>query len=187
MIRSERVALRARYETDVPVLHHGLYDDVATRVRADSRPWRPLPATATASPYGPESASADTACFSVVALGEDAALAGEAVLWGIDLHNRCAHIGLALLPEYRSRALGTEVTNLLCYYAFAIRGLHRLQAETLAANPAMIRAAAKAGFTQEGIRRQAVWTDGQFMDEIILGLLSADWRPSNFVRTGNAP
>lgn len=37
-LRGEVAGLRARLESDVPVLHAGLYDDVATRSRADSRP-----------------------------------------------------------------------------------------------------------------------------------------------------
>jgi RimJ/RimL family protein N-acetyltransferase len=179
MLRGQQVALRARYESDVPVLHQALYDDVATRVRADSRPWRPLAPTATASPYRPDSSFQDADCFSVVAASDDERLAGEAVVWGIDLHNRSAHLGLSLLPEYRGRGFGTEVTSLLCYYGFSIRGLHRLQVDTLADNQAMISAATRVGFTQEGVRRQAVWVDGHFMDEVVLGLLSDNWRPSS--------
>jgi len=32
------------------VLHAELYEDIATRMRADSRPWRPIPAGSAASP-----------------------------------------------------------------------------------------------------------------------------------------
>ena len=50
----------------------------------------------------------DAACFSVVQLADDE-LAGEALLWGIDLHNRSAHIGISLRPAFRGRGLGTDV------------------------------------------------------------------------------
>jgi hypothetical protein len=46
MLRGELAGLRARDESDVPVLHAELHDDVGTWVRADSRPWRPIPASA---------------------------------------------------------------------------------------------------------------------------------------------
>jgi len=51
MLRGTKVGLRARHETDVPILQAELYDDVATRVRADSRPWRPISPNPEASPY----------------------------------------------------------------------------------------------------------------------------------------
>ena len=63
----------------------------------------------------------------------------------------------------------------LCDYGFAVRGLHRLQVDTLASNTAMIRAAARAGFVHEGTLRRAAWVNGEFADEVILGMLATDW------------
>jgi RimJ/RimL family protein N-acetyltransferase len=116
----------------------------------------------------------DPACFSVVdlATGE---LAGDAVLWGVDSHNRLGHVGISLRPSARGRGLGTDTVRVLCRYGFAIRGLNRLQAETLADNTAMIRAATQAGFTREGVLRQGAWVNGTFADEVILGQLASEW------------
>jgi RimJ/RimL family protein N-acetyltransferase len=178
MLRGELAGLRARLDSDVPVLHAELYDDVATRMRADSRPWQPVPPGSPASPYAVTGPSDDAAVFSVVRLttGE---LAGEALLWGIDTHNRVAHVGISLRPAFRGHGLGADAVRLLCYYGFAVRGLHRLQAETLTGNTAMIAAAARAGFVREGTLRSSAWADGTFADEAILGLLAAEWsRPS---------
>jgi len=63
----------------------------------------------------------------------------------------------------------------LCEYGFAVRGLHRLQVDTLASNAAMTRAASRAGFVQEGRLRRVAWVDGEFTDEVILGLLASEW------------
>jgi len=175
VLRGAKVGLRARRDSDVMTLQSGLYDDVPTRVRADSRPWRPIPPTPDASPYRVSGPSDDVAVFSVVDLARDEALAGEALLWGIDLHNRSAHLGISLLPEFRGRALGTDVVRVLCHYGFALRGMHRLQVDTLADNRAMLRAAMRVGFTQEGVLRRAVWVDGEFVDEVVLGLLAEEW------------
>ena len=176
MLRGDVIGLRARHDSDIPVLHAELYDDVETRARADSRPWRPIP-LGSGSPYavtGPD----DRAAFFSVAELATGALAGEALLWSIDLHNRAAHIGIALLPAFRHRGLGTDVVRVLCRYGFAIRGLHRLQAETLADNDAMIQAASRAGFTREGTLRRSAWVNGEFGDEVILGLLATEWEAS---------
>ncbi|GAB2702627.1 GNAT family N-acetyltransferase [Kitasatospora kifunensis] len=176
MIESERVGLRARHESDVAVLQTELYDDVVTRVRADSRPWRPVPPGSAAAPHAVAAPSDDVVCFSVVELASGE-LAGDAVLWGIDTHNRTAHLGISLRPAFRGRGLGTDVVRALCHYGFVIRGLHRLQLETLADNAAMLAAAGRVGFSVEGTLRRAAWVSGAFVDEVVLGLLAEDWVP----------
>jgi RimJ/RimL family protein N-acetyltransferase len=177
MLQGDLVVLRARREADVAVLHSELYDDVATRSQADSRPWTPL-GEGSPSPYAATGVPGDAAAFSVVerASGD---LAGEALLWGIDLHNRLAHLGISLRPGFRGRGLSTDVVRLLCFYGFAVRGLHRLQVETLASNEAMVRTATRVGFAREAELREAAWVAGAFVDEVILGLLAGDfsWSP----------
>jgi RimJ/RimL family protein N-acetyltransferase len=173
MLRAGKVGLRAREEADVAILHAELYEDVATRSQADSRPWRPIP-PGPASPYAITGPRDDQACFSVVEL-DGGELAGDALLWAIDLHNRMAHLGLALRPAFRGRGLGTDVVVALCDYGFTIRGLQRLQVDTLASNTAMIRAASRAGFVPEGRLRRAAWVSGEFADEVILGMLATEW------------
>jgi RimJ/RimL family protein N-acetyltransferase len=174
MLSGELAGLRARQDSDIPVLQAELYDDLATRMRADSRPWRPIPPGSPASPYVVTGEANDAAVFSVVRLATDE-LAGEALVWGIDLHNRTGHVGISLRPAFRGQGLGIDAVRLLCYYGFAVRGLHRLQAETLADNAAMIAAATRAGFVPEGTLRGSAWVDGAFADETILGLLAAEW------------
>ena len=134
MLRGDTVGLRARREADVAVLHSELYEDVATRSRADSRAWRPL------------------------AVGPAA-----------------AHIGVSLLPAFRGRGFGSDVVGVLCAYGFSVLGLHRLQAETIADNRAMQRAAMKSGFVLEGTMRRSAWVDGDFVDDVLLGLLATEW------------
>ncbi|MGZ4547521.1 MAG: GNAT family N-acetyltransferase [Blastococcus sp.] len=176
MLRGTTVGLRARRDSDVLTLQAGLYDDVAVRVRADSRPWRPIPPTSEASPYRVGAPVDDVEFFSVVDLADGDRLAGEALLWGIDLHNRTAHLGVSLLPAFRGRAFGTDVVGVLCSYGFSLRGLHRLQVETLVDNEAMVRAATRAGFTREGVLRGSAWVDGAFVDTVVLGLLAEEWK-----------
>ncbi|MEV4059666.1 GNAT family N-acetyltransferase [Nonomuraea dietziae] len=101
-----------------------------------------------------------------------------AALWGIDNHHRSAHIGLGLLPSARGKGYGTEVVAVLCHYGFVVRGLQRLQIETLADNAAMLRSAERNGFVREGALRSSAWVLGEFLDEVLLGLLVQDWKPA---------
>jgi RimJ/RimL family protein N-acetyltransferase len=174
MLTGEVAALRARHDSDIPVLEAELYDDVAMRSRSDARPWRPIPPGSAASPFRVTDPREDPAAFSVVELASEE-LAGAAVLWGVDTHSRMAHIGLSLRPSFRGRGLGVDTVRLLCRYGFEVRGMHRLQVDTLADNDAMIRAATRAGFTREGTLRQASWVTGAFADEVILGQLISEW------------
>ncbi|MDP9318194.1 MAG: GNAT family N-acetyltransferase [Actinomycetota bacterium] len=176
MLRGERVGLRARHEADLPLLMDELYDDVATRSRADTRPWVPVSPEAKNQPYRVEDLPASVTCFSVVDLERDQ-LVGESLLWGIDTHNRLAHIGLSIRPAFRGQGLAVDIVRVLCHYGFVVRGLNRLQIDTLADNEAMRRAAVRAGFTLEATFRRAAWVTGEFVDEVAFGLLAHEWRP----------
>ena len=78
MLRGELVALRARTEEDARTLHADLYEDVATWVTSDTRPWVPIP-FGSLSPYWPgesvpSAADADVFAVTELSTGE---LAGE--------------------------------------------------------------------------------------------------------------
>lgn len=181
MLSGELTGLRTRVTEDIEILHAELYDDVAIRVRTDARPWVPRP-PGPASPFWvpglgvdpPDAYDADVAVFSVVELATGE-LVGDALLWAIDQHNRSAHIGIAMRPACRGRGLGLDVVRVLCRYGFQLRGLHRLQLETLSDNHAMIAVAEKLGFTREGIIRDSSWVNGRFMDDVVFGLLAEEF------------
>ncbi|MFC5889467.1 GNAT family protein [Kitasatospora sp. CM 4170] len=176
MLRGEKIGLRARHEEDVPILRAELYDDVVNSSRAESAPWRPI----APGSKDPRLVVDDTAQghvpFSVVEL-DGGTLVGTATLWGIDNHHRSAHIGLGLLPSCRGKGYGTDVVAVLCHYGFVVRGLQRLQIETLADNVGMLRSAERNGFVREGLLRSSAWVMGEFLDEVLLGLLARDWKP----------
>ncbi|WP_328317326.1 GNAT family N-acetyltransferase [Streptomyces sp. NBC_00388] len=176
MLRGSKVALRARHEDDVPVLQAELHDDVVTSSRASARPWRPVTPGSKAAQFVVDDEEHGHVPFSVVEL-DGGALAGSAVLWDIDTHNRSAHIGLGLLPPSRGKGYGTDVVAVLCHYGFVVRGLQRLQIETLSDNTAMLRSAERNGFVREGVLRSSAWVMGEFLDEVLLGLLRQDWKP----------
>ena len=177
MLRGEKVGLRASTEADAAVFHAELLSDVEMRSRADSRPWRPYRLGSPHSPYTAGDSDDKTAVFSVVELATGE-LAGEALLWGIDAHNRLAHIGMSLLASARGRGLGSDTVRVLCRYGFVVLGLQRLQLETLADNAAMIGAAVRCGFTHEGTLRRAAWVLGDFADEVIYAQLASEYRAS---------
>ncbi|MBB6555837.1 GNAT family N-acetyltransferase [Nonomuraea rubra] len=176
MLKGSKVGLRARHEDDIPVLQAELYDDVVTHSRAQASPWRPITPGSQESLVQVDDKAQGYVAFSVVEL-DGGALVGTATLWGIDTHNRMAHIGLGLRPSARGKGYGTDVVAVMCHYGFVVRGLHRLQIETLADNTAMLRSAERNGFVREGVLRSSAWVMGEWLDEVLLGLLAQDYKP----------
>ncbi|MEV1025997.1 GNAT family protein [Streptomyces sp. NPDC050264] len=176
MLRGNKVGLRARHEDDIPVLQTELYDDVVNYSRSEVRPWRPITPGSKASRFAVDDTEQAHVSFSAVEL-DGGTLVGTATLWNIDQHNRSAHIGLGLLPSSRGKGYGTDVVAVLCHYGFVVRGLRRLQIETLSDNAAMLRAAERNGFVREGVLRSSAWVMGEFQDDVLLGLLVQEWEP----------
>ncbi|KUN38327.1 hypothetical protein AQJ27_44170 [Streptomyces olivochromogenes] len=46
-------------------------------------------------------------------------------------------------------------------------------------NAAMLRSAERNGFVREGVLRSSAWVLGEFLDEVLLGLLVQDWKPDS--------
>jgi len=176
MLRGNKIGLRARHEDDIPILRTELYDDVVNSARAESQPWRPVTPGSNDPRLVVDDQEQGHVPFSVVEL-EGGTLVGTATLWGIDNHSRSAHIGLGLLPSSRGKGYGTDVVATLCHYGFVVRGLQRLQIETLSDNAAMLRSAERNGFVREGVLRSSAWVLGEFLDEVLLGLLVHEWKP----------
>lgn len=178
MLSGSKVGLRARHEDDIPVLQAELGDDVVTHSRANGRPWRPITPGSKHSQFVVDDTERGLVPFSAVEL-DGGTLVGTAVLFDIDNHSRSAHIGLGLLPSSRGKGYGTDVVAVLCHYGFVVRGLQRLQIETLSDNAAMLRSAERNGFVREGVLRSSTWVMGEYLDEVLLGLLVQDWKPDS--------
>lgn len=178
MLRGSTVGLRARHNDDIPILRAELYDDVVNSARSEGRPWRPITPGSNDPRLVVDDNEQAHVQFSVVELA-GGTLVGTAVLSNIDTHHRSAHIGLGLLPSSRGKGYGTDVVAVLCYYGFVVRGLHRLQIETLSDNTAMLRSAERNGFVREGVLRSSAWVMGEFLDQVVLGLLVDDWKPDS--------
>jgi RimJ/RimL family protein N-acetyltransferase len=86
----------------------------------------------------------------------------------------CFELGVALLPGFRGRGLGTEAHRVLVDHLFATTPVHRLQARTEATNFAEQRALEKAGFRREGHMREVLFRDGAWRDGLMYGLLRSD-------------
>ncbi len=74
------------------------------------------------------------------------------------------NIGLSIASEHRGKGYGVEAQKLLTSYLFATYPVMRVEASTDVENIAEQRALEKAGFTREGVLRQAQWRSGSWHD-----------------------
>jgi len=111
--------------------------------------------------------------FSIVS-SHGGELLGHLTLYGMSLPERCASFAILLGPDHVSQGIGLRATRLALTYGFRELGLNRIELRVWAFNTRAIRAYEKTGFVVEGRRREAVFHDGRFHDELIMSVLARD-------------
>jgi len=98
-----------------------------------------------------------------------------------DVANRRSRIAylhaIMLDPDYRGRGLAAAATRLLVRHLVFDLDYHRVQLEVYGFNERALRHFERAGFRHEGVRRQAYWRHGAWVDGILFGLVREDLDP----------
>ena len=113
--------------------------------------------------------------FSVLTRETDE-FVGHVGLFGADVKERFAVFGIIIGPPFWGRGLGTDATRLMVRYGFDELGLHRIELNVWAFNERAVRAYTAAGFAIEGRRRENVFHDGRWHDELLMAQLEPEWR-----------
>ena len=96
------------------------------------------------------------------------------VVYGPNEGSRPYNVGITLVPEQRGKGYGAEAQHLLAAYLLSTYPVARVEAATDVANTAEQRALEKAGFTREGVARQAQWRGGCWHDLVIYSKLRGE-------------
>ncbi|KAF4598506.1 hypothetical protein EYR38_006910 [Pleurotus pulmonarius] len=94
-----------------------------------------------------------------------------------DAHRSC-EVGILVSPQVHGQGIATEALYMVLNFAFAERGMHRVTAQTSAANQPMRKWFEEvAGATVDGHMRDA-WSTapGKYVDTIVYGILEDEWR-----------
>jgi RimJ/RimL family protein N-acetyltransferase len=83
-------------------------------------------------------------------------------------------IGVVLLPQHRGRGYAAAAQRLLAERLLEGSKANRVEASTDVQNLGEQRSLSLAGFTNEGIRRGALWRAGKWHDQIIFSRLRTD-------------
>lgn len=109
------------------------------------------------------------------AIEVDQKFAGTIILEDIDWKNRKASISIKLLLDQTHKGIGTEAIELIKKYAFEELNLNRLVAYILDYNISSLRLFEKCGFYKEGILKENVFKNNNYVDTVIYRILKEEY------------
>jgi len=175
MLQGPRVILRALTKADMPtLLRYGL--DVEVELLCGGDPPRPATIEGWEKWYDEHLAkdTKETANFGIEADGK---LIGTCGLWRFDTTAHTCVLGIGIGDrDYWGRAYGREAVGLLLDYAFRLRNFRKVWLTTSSNNERAIRCYRACGFLEEGRLRQHLWVDGEYVDEVHMGILKDEWQ-----------
>jgi diamine N-acetyltransferase len=163
-----RVSLRPLEETDAAACHPWLNDPEVRRTLAV----RARPHTEASSREWIRALDPTRDQVFAIETREGGVYVGNTGLHEIDWVDRRATLGIVIgRKESWGQGFGTDAVRCLCRHAFETLGLHKVCLSCYATNERGLRLYARVGFRTEGRRREQIFIEGRWVDEVILGLL----------------
>ncbi|MBC8449073.1 MAG: GNAT family N-acetyltransferase [Chloroflexi bacterium] len=178
MIVGEKTRLRAIERSDIP-LFLGWFND--PEVRQYLSMYLPL-SEAQEEQWFERQLEDDSRHVFAIETAEGVPI-GNLGLHSIDWKNRSAVCGISIgEKEYWNQGYGTDAMRTLLRFAFEELNLHRVFLHVYDFNERAIRCYEKLGFRREGRLRQSQFTEGRYVDELIMGMLREEWRAEEDAR-----
>ena len=101
---------------------------------------------------------------------------GNVSLQGINLHNHSAELAIVIgEATARGKGFGLQACQLVLNHGFNKIGLNRIWTGTAATNIPMQKVCEKLGMRQEGIFREGIFLNGEYVDVYAYGILKKEW------------
>lgn len=174
LITTERLVLRRFRAADAPVLAAYRSDPAVALYQSWDAPFPLLRAeTAVANFMASDPGKAGWFQYAIERTA-DRQLIGDVA---VHLHDNLlqAEIGFTLAAEHQKQGYATEAVGAVLDRLFRLQGLHKVTGECDARNAASAALMRRLGFTQEGHLRQQTFIKGEWTDDLIFGLLAAEW------------
>lgn len=114
--------------------------------------------------------------FAIVTIDSDEHI-GNCGFHRLDWKNRKAEVGILIGEKaYWGKGYGTDAMRVLLRVAFDELGLNRVYLHVYSFNKRAIASYEKVGFRLEGTCRESLFRDGQFYDELVMGILAREYR-----------
>lgn len=115
--------------------------------------------------------------YDFLILDKSGNIIGESVLNEMDEELNSCNFRICLFSSANfSRGLGGEAVKLTVKFAFEELALHRVELDVFSFNERAYRSYKKAGFIEEGRKRDAEIIDGEYCDVIFMSILESDYK-----------
>ena len=88
-----------------------------------------------------------------------------------------AFVGYSIDQQYAGRGITTEAVALVLDFAFRTLNIHRIEAYVSPENVASVRVLEKSAFVREGLLRELLFINGQWVDHYMYAILQRDYSP----------
>jgi RimJ/RimL family protein N-acetyltransferase len=176
MLISQRVTLRGITRDDLERLWQ-FNNDVEVELAGGGDPPYPQSLARLQAEFDQDTARGgrDSTTFAIEADGK---FIGQCALFHYDNVASTCELGITIGDkDYWAKGYGREAITLLLDYAFRLRNIRKVWLQVHAHNPRAISAYKACGFIEEGRLRAHVWSNGQYVDLIQMGVLRDEWLP----------
>ena len=112
--------------------------------------------------------------FAIETKGAD--FAGFAAISEIDEQHGTFSTVLFVLESHRRQGHADRAKQLMLRYMFDERRFNKYNTACLSTNEAILAHLKNIGCREEGRRRQSVFTEGCYQDQVLLGMTADEWR-----------
>ncbi|MEG0742105.1 MAG: GNAT family protein [Clostridia bacterium] len=174
-VTGERIMLREYKADDIGSIRAWVNDPLTTRYLS-TRFWPAQTMVDSEEFLARMLQSSHNAYNFVIADAKDERYIGQLDMFRVDWRLRCGELGMVIgSTDDRGRGLGTEALRLMQRFTFQTLGMERLELEVLMGNTAARHCYEHAGFSLEGVKRNAFFCEGHFCDVGILSVLHGEW------------
>lgn len=107
---------------------------------------------------------------------ENDVLIGVVYLTGIDYLHRSAELSVMIgNPEHRGKGAGSFAVNEMLKHAFFNLNLNRVELGVLSSNKTAVGFYEKNGFIREGVKREARYKNGEYVDLLMYAVLREEY------------
>jgi RimJ/RimL family protein N-acetyltransferase len=169
VIEGALVRLRARAAGDAPYARRWFADPGTTR-------WLLMPYGG--RPYEPqtEPIAYGAVRLTVEDLATGTPIGTAGLVDGSPEHRRARAVLIIGDAAFRGRGYGTDTQRTLCRFGFESMNLEKVELEVVADNVAAVALYERLGFVREVHRRRALWQQGAWRDELLMGLFRTELR-----------
>lgn len=101
---------------------------------------------------------------------------GTSFLHSLNKNDKRASYAIGIFrSEHWGYGFGEEATRLILTFAFNELSLHRVSVRVLSYNARAIRCYEKCGFVIEGTQRESALVNGNWYDDVLMGILASEY------------